>query len=84
VTAVAGDPYGMGEPHRCRICHDVIGAYEPIVMFERDRRRITSLAWEGFAIRADVELAHYDCAPAALEEEEAAPARDPELELSGL
>jgi hypothetical protein len=75
----------MDAPIRCCVCDEVIGVYERIVLFGDRGRRITSLAWEGFPVPRDVELAHYGCAPAALEEEmEAAAARDPEWELSGL
>lgn len=75
----------MDAPIRCCVCHEVIGVYERVVMFGDHDRRITSLAWEGFPVPGDVELAHYDCAPAALEEEnEMAAARGPERQLSGL
>lgn len=48
----------------CAVCGDVIGVYEPVLVMETTRPRVTSLAREPELSSVEADLAHRDCGPA--------------------
>ena len=46
---------------RCRHCHDVIGAYEPLVLETHQGASVTSLAAEPWLYETDRPCFHHAC-----------------------